>query len=178
MLAEWLRGKGYRTLLTDEPTEGPIGAFIRKILRGEVKVPISAEVSLFAADRMWHLGNVILPALEDGNIVIGERYTYSSLAYQTCRGASLREVLAANAFAPEPDLTILIDVPPELSMKRMNKRPDEFERDLVLQKKVRGRYLQLAGERGIKVVDGSPEPEKVQEEIRELVQPLLKRLSE
>ncbi|MEM1688967.1 MAG: dTMP kinase [Candidatus Hadarchaeales archaeon] len=177
MLAEWLRSEGYEVILTDEPTDGPIGRFIRKILNGEIRTSISAEVNLFAADRMWHLGNVILPALGDGKIVISERYVCSSIVYQTTRGASLKEILAANKFAPEPDLSILIDTPPEVSMRRMNKKLDEFEKDLKLQKSVRLRYLQLAKNGKLKLVNGTLSADEVQNEIRKLVQPMLRCLS-
>ncbi|MEM2250542.1 MAG: dTMP kinase [Candidatus Hadarchaeales archaeon] len=177
MLAEWLRSEGYEVILTDEPTDGPIGRFIRKILNGEIRTSISAEVNLFAADRMWHLGNVILPALRDGKIVISERYVCSSIVYQTTRGASLKEILAANKFAPEPDLSILIDTPPEVSMRRMNKKLDEFEKDLKLQRSVRLRYLQLAKNGKLKLVNGTLSADEVQNEIRKLVQPMLRCLS-
>ncbi|MEM1822885.1 MAG: dTMP kinase [Candidatus Hadarchaeales archaeon] len=177
MLAEWLRSEGYEVILTDEPTDGPIGRFIRKILNGEIRTSISAEVNLFAADRMWHLGNVILPALGDGKIVISERYVCSSIVYQTTRGASLKEILAANKFAPEPDLSILIDTPPEVSMRRMNKKLDEFEKDLKLQRSVRLRYLQLAKNGKLKLVNGTLSADEVQNEIRKLVQPMLRCLS-
>lgn len=177
MLAQWLKSEGYEVVLTDEPTNGPIGDFIRKILKGEIKVPISVEVNLFAADRMWHLGNVILPALKNGKIVISERYVCSSIVYQTTRGASLKEILTANEFAPEPDLSILIDVPPEVSIKRMNKKLDEFEKDLRLQKNVRLRYLLLVKDGKLKLVNGNLPPDEVQNEIRKLVRPILRCLS-
>lgn len=179
MLAQWLRAEGYEALLTDEPTEGPIGKFIRKILNGEIRAPTSVEVNLFAADRMWHLGNIILPALKDGKIVISERYVCSSIVYQTARGASLSEVLTANEFAPEPDLSILIDVPPEVSIRRMkmNKKLDKFEKDLKLLKNVRIRYLQLVKTGKLRLVNGNLRADEVQSEIRKLVQPMLKCLS-
>jgi dTMP kinase len=177
MLARWLRSMGHGVVLTDEPTDGPIGAFIRKILRGKVRVPISAEVGLFAADRMWHLGNVILPALGQGKIVISERYVCSSIAYQSSRGATVREILAANRYTPEPDLAVLLDITPEVSARRMRKSLDEFERDGGLQRTVRERYLALAREGKLVLVDGSQDPRRVQEEIRRLVEPLLRRLS-
>lgn len=178
MLARWLRSMGYEVVQTDEPTDGPIGAFIRKILRGEVRVPISAEVNLFAADRMWHLGNVILPALRQGKVVISERYVYSSIAYQASRGATVGEILAANRCAMNPDLAVLLDVTPEISARRMRKSLDEFESDGSLQRAVRERYLALVREGKLVLVDGSCDPKKVQEEVRRLVKPLLRRLSE
>jgi dTMP kinase len=175
LLARWLRRKGYGVLCTDEPTDGPVGRAIKKILAGEFKVPAEVEVSLFAADRMWHVSNLIRPSLEAGKIVLNERYVYSSLAYQSARGASAELVRKVNELAPPPDLAILIDVPAEVALSRIKKTRslDEFEKDLKLQKRVRMNYLKLSRKGELQLVDGMRSVREVQSDIRKLVNSVL-----
>jgi dTMP kinase len=175
LLSQWLRSKGYETVVTDEPTEGPIGKILKQALRGKLKLPVAAEALLFAADRMHHISEVIKPALDAGKIVITERYTYSSLAYQSARGLPMPWVETINRGAMKPDLTIIIDVPVELALARMrrSRRLDRFESDPQLQRRVRANYLRLARQRGLKVVNGSRPTEDVQAEIRKIVEAAL-----
>lgn len=175
LLAIWLRGMGRHVVVTEEPTGGPVGRIIRLALRGTVRLPVAAEALLFAADRLQHVEQVITPAINSGKIVISDRYIASSLAYQSARGLPLRWVMKINEMALEPDLTVLIDVPAEVSAQRINRsrRPDEFERDLELQRKVRQAYLDIAKLCKLMVVDGSLSVGEVQEEIRRLVKNLL-----
>jgi len=176
LLARWLRLKGFSVLCTDEPTDGPIGKVIKRILRGKLRVPVEVEVYLFAADRMWHLANVIIPALEAGKIVIDERYVGSSLAYQAARGAKPMFVKRANELARKPDLAIFIDVLPKVAAARVRRErsPDEFERDLRLQRRVRRNYLRHVKKGDLVRVDGSCPKRYVQEEIRKLVRKILR----
>ncbi|MBC7218508.1 MAG: dTMP kinase [Hadesarchaea archaeon] len=175
LLASWLRHMGRQVVVTDEPTEGPVGRIIKLALKGTFRLPVAAEALLFAADRLQHVEEVIAPAVASGKIVISDRYTASSLAYQSARGLPLRWVMMINEMAPKPDLTILIDVPPEVSAQRINRsrRLDEFERDLELQKKVRQAYLDIVKACKMKVIDGNRSIDEVQEDIRRLVKKLL-----
>ena len=170
-LARWLRGRGYEVRVTDEPTDGPIGKIIKTALRGGVELPVPVEALLFAADRAQHIEEVIRPTLKAGEVVITERYVYSSLAYQSARGLPMKWLEVINRRVPEPDLTILIDVPPEVSMARIGgeRKLDRFESDLELQRRVRQKYLALAKRKGLKVVDGARSVKEVQSDIRELV---------
>lgn len=171
LLSQWLRSKGYETVVTDEPTGGPIGRIIKQALRGKLKLPVAAEALLFAADRMQHIAEVIKPALDAGKVVITERYTYSSLAYQSARGLPMPWVEAINRGAMKPDLTIIIDVPVEVALTRMrrSRKLDKFESDPELQRRVRANYLRLARQKGLRVVNGSRAIEEVQAEIRRIV---------
>jgi dTMP kinase len=171
LLARWLRRKGYEVVCTDEPTNGPVGKTIKKMLAGKFKGPVEVEVALFAADRMQHLSKLIQPSLKAGKIVLNERYVHSSLAYQSARGVSPRLVRKANELAPPPDLAILIDVPAEVAFSRIKetRELDEFEKDMKLQRRVRRNYLKLVRSGELKLVDGTRPVREVQLEIRKLV---------
>jgi dTMP kinase len=171
LLARWLRSKGHEVVVTDEPTDGAVGRVIKQILRGELKVPLDIEALLFAADRVQHVVNVINPALQEGKIVVSERYVHSSLAYQSARGLSMNWIKKINKYAPKPDLTILIDVPTEVafSRDRPSRSLDEFEKNLELQERVRRNYLHVAKAEGLKVVNGNRPRGEVQAELRKLV---------
>lgn len=176
LLSNWLRSQGKRAVFTDEPTNGEVGRTIKAILRGELKVPVEAEALLFAIDRMQHLSSLILPSLENGVIVLNERYVHSSLAYQCARGASENFVRVVNAFAPKPDLGIFIDVSVEVAMRRVKKArsPDKFEADARLQRIVRKNYLKYVRMGELKAIDGARPLEEVQRDIRGLVAQILK----
>jgi len=171
LLAEWLRSRGYKVVVTDEPTDGVIGRVIKRALRGELKLPVAVEALLFAADRVQHIAEVIRPALKAGKIVVTERYFYSSLAYQSARGLSMMWLESINRAAIRPNLSILIDVPAEAALQRIrrSRRLDKFERDLRLQRQVRVNYLRIARLRGLKVVDGARPVDEVQADIRKIV---------
>lgn len=169
LLAEWLTSRNKEVVLTAEPTRGPIGKLIREILRGKIACTPLAEAFLFAADRSWHLENVIKPALRQGKIVVCERYISSSLAYQPARGVPERIVREINRHFPRPDLEILIDVPPELCLRRLRKSLDNFERDYSLQERVRKNYLRLFKRNHQPIVDGSGSANEVAEEIRKII---------
>ncbi|ASJ16302.1 dTMP kinase [Thermococcus chitonophagus] len=151
LLAEWFRERGYNVLLTKEPTDTSLGKFIREVVvRGSLidgsKLSYEAEALLFAADRAEHVRKVIKPALDEGKVVICDRYFYSSLAYQWARGLDLEWLMKINEFAIRPNLAILLDLPTRESLKRIRARANisEFDKLLDLQKKVRQNYLKLA----------------------------------
>ena len=175
LLAKWLRSKGYRVVVTDEPTNGPIGRVIKRVLRGELKVPVAAEALLFAADRLHHAEQLIVPALRKGKIVITERYYFSSLAYQAARRLPAQWIAKLNERAPTPDLAVLIDVPAYVALDRIRgaRKLDTFEKDLKLQRKVRAIYLQMVKKRKLKLVDGARVASQVQADLRKLVQSVL-----
>src|SRR3954471_525582 len=127
-LAEALRNRGTKVHTTREPSDGPIGMLLRQILTGRVVTrgaagPLrSAKLALlFAADRMDHLEVEVLPRLATGECVVSDRYDHSTVAYQSVSGRDpdsipwLREL---NRFARRPDLTIILDVSPEVARAR------------------------------------------------------------
>ncbi len=175
LLARWLRLKGHKVLMTQEPTLGPIGKIVSRVLRGELRVPVASEALLFAADRLQHVEGVIVPSVASGKIVINGRYTPSSIAYQSARGIPIGWMRKINEMAPNPDLTILIDVPAEVASARMDgsRQPDAFDSDLKLQRRVRRAYLGISKLYGMRVVDGTRPVGEVQADIRKLVNGIL-----
>ncbi|WP_297488089.1 dTMP kinase [Thermococcus sp.] len=154
MLAEWFEERGQEVVLTKEPTDTAFGKLIRRLVLtgGRVgiidgaKISHEAEALLFAADRAEHIHKLIRPALEEGKVVISDRYFYSSLAYQWARGLDLEWLIDLNRFAIRPDIAILLDIPARESMRRIKGRAikTEFDRIFELQRSVRNNYLKLA----------------------------------
>ncbi len=172
-LAEELRGRGYSVLQTSEPSKDRIGNFIRRYAeRNDSRLTPETEALLFAADRFEHVKTVIEPALKRGRIVISDRYFYSSLAYQGAGGLEVDWIREMNRFAPKPDLGILLDILPEFSLQRVNRRKTVFE-DSDYLRKVRNIYLQLVEEGELVRIDADKPRKAVQAEIFSLVQELL-----
>ncbi|MCD6096983.1 dTMP kinase [bacterium] len=143
-LAEYLEKLGYQVVQTAEPTKGKVGSLIRKVLSGEILMDSRTLQLLFTADRSEHLEKVIRPALDKGKVVISDRYFYSTLAYGSI-DLDVSWLFKVNRFALSPDLTIFIDVPPDVCLKRLKKEQSKqelFEKKEQLQK-VRKTYLNL-----------------------------------
>jgi len=179
-LAEFLEASDFDIVITREPG-GSIGAEeIRNLLlQGNVdRWSAETEILLFTAARRDHLERIILPALEKGKIVICDRFTDSTRMYQGMRGINLRnlvDTLNEKVIKFDPDLTIVIDINPEISLKRAKSRKTVEERfedfGVDLQMKMRKGFLELAKEFGnrIEVVNGQQSIEKLSQDIRSLV---------
>jgi len=115
---EWLTQKGEKTVLTGEPSSNRVGLFLREILIGAQKTDPKTIALLFTADRYWHLDKEVKPALEDGNIVVMERYVNSTIAYQSAQGVDEGWIREINRYAIKPDLTIYMDIEPEIGAQR------------------------------------------------------------
>jgi dTMP kinase len=172
-LAEELRGRGYGVLQTSEPSKDRIGNFIRRYAeRNDGRLTPETEALLFAADRFEHVKTVIEPALRRGRIVISDRYLYSSLAYQGAGGLDLDWIREMNRFAPKPDIGILLDILPEFSLQRVDRRKTVFEVSDYL-RKVRNIYLKLVEGGELVRVDADKPRKAVQMEVFSLVEALL-----
>jgi len=177
LLTEYLQAKGFDTVLTQEPTKGPIGQAIRTVLSGETKVSPTALALMFTADRADHVDSVIKPALEDGKAVISDRYFYSTIAYQSAQGVDEKWLAQLNSFAPEPDVVIVLEVPADQALSRINDRKKEVFESIDFQRKVQNNLLKIAEERvkltnrgkAWKVISNSGSQEEVQRRIREFV---------
>jgi len=127
LLRDALTARGLKAFATKEPTNGPIGAVIRQALSHRLVYPPSEPMGdevtalLFAADRLDHLRADIVPRLEAGTHVVCDRYRLSSYAYQGLT-AGQEWVRALNSRAIPPDLTLFLDVPPEVSQRRIASR--------------------------------------------------------
>ena len=172
-LAKELRSQGYNALQTSEPSKDRIGNFIRRYAeRNDSRLTPETEALLFAADRFEHVKTVVEPALRRGRIVISDRYLYSSLAYQGAGGLEVDWIREMNRFAPKPDLGILLDILPEFSLQRVNRRKTVFE-DSDYLRKVRNIYLQLVEEGELVRIDADKPRKAVQAEIFSLIKKLL-----
>lgn len=149
-------------VFTREPGGTALGEMLRSlVLEPEAHVDLRAEALMIAAARAQHVAEIVRPSLEAGRNVVTDRFTASSLAYQGyASGLDVDAVRSLSEFATEglwPDLTVLIDVPPEVSLRRLDSAPDRFEREAHdFHEKVRHGYLELArhDDRWI-VIDGA-----------------------
>jgi len=169
MLVERLRVMGYNAEYTFEPTDSEIVELIRGVYRAYRDAYIDALA--FALDRLIHLKRRVIPLLEEGYVVVSDRYMYSSIAYQTASGAPLEWVMEVNKWALKPDLAIYLDVDPLTGLRRrqsMKSRFPEFEK-LEFIERVRRVYLELVS-RGLLVkVDASRLVEEVYKDVERLV---------
>ncbi len=124
LLAQNLIQLGLPVILTREPTDGHFGQQIRRIIvHGRQGLTPAAELDLFIADRREHVQEVIQPALADGKIVITDRYYFSSMAYQGALGLDPLEIQQRHsAFAPQPDLVIVLELPLTELARRLQHR--------------------------------------------------------
>jgi dTMP kinase len=111
LLADNLTKKGIDVISSFEPTNGPYGQKIRSLYSNREASSREDELELFLADRKEHVQNLIAPALAAGKVVLLDRYYLSTIAYQGAAGLNPAEILAKNAFAPEPDLALLFYAP-------------------------------------------------------------------
>lgn len=176
-----LEKQGFKVLQTREPGGSEIAEEIRQIILNiaNVKMDPRTEALLYAASRRQHLVEVILPALQNGNIVLCDRFVDSSLAYQGyARGLGINQIYELNRFAIEdllPGLTIYLDLDPKIGLRRIKDNNRACNRldleSLEFHKKVREGYLLIAKQypTRIKVVDGSLSKEKLYEEVKKIV---------
>ncbi|GAA5167088.1 dTMP kinase [Ornithinimicrobium tianjinense] len=151
LLGAWLERQGYAVRHTREPGGTELGRQIRELLlHGEDgSVSPRAEALLFAADRAHHVASLVRPALEQGEVVLTDRYLDSSVAYQgAARALGHEEVRELSLWAVEglvPDLTVLLDVPAELGRERRGEVHDRLEREADdFHDRVRRGFLDLA----------------------------------
>jgi dTMP kinase len=175
LLVKKLCREGYKAVFTAEPSQGKIGKFIRKRLFEQERMPTTVEALMFAADRIEHVQNTVLPALKEGKIVISDRYVYSSLAYQGSAGLNLDWIENINANAQKPDLSIYIDVGPEVVLERLKRKKSVME-NLQTQRKVQEIYRKYLEKGELKRVDGSKSKSEVLESLYSEVVCFLKKV--
>lgn len=179
LLAEFLKKKKYKILLTKEPTgTSEAGKKIRRILDKKTRVQPVFLQELFAKDRKEHLKREVIPALKKGKIVISDRYFFSSFAYGTASGLDLNWLIKMNNKFLLPDLTFILKVRPEICLKRIEKRGDRrtlFEEEEKL-KKVWQVYKSLPKRfKNIRVVEGEKSKKEVFSQIEQVVLSKLNR---
>jgi dTMP kinase len=183
MLAEHLERLGASVVQTREPGGCPVAEEIREILlsKDEKTMEAVTEAMLYAAARAEHVQQVIKPALNEGKIVLCDRFLLSSLAYQGYgRQLGVEEVRHINEPAVSgclPDATIFINVPPEHAFKRMNelKEYDRLERaGMSFHERVYNGYTELSKSEGVISVDAQGTKFETHEIIKKTVLPILK----
>lgn len=170
IVAERVRAVGLDVVLTKEPTDGPWGTKLRSSARTGRLSP-EDELHAFIEDRREHVAQLLQPALDAGKVVIVDRYYLSTVAYQGARGRAPVDLLKMNeAFAPQPDLVVVLDVPPAVGLARIRSRGDRenlFEQEEALGRSAEiFRKLHLAG---MLLLDG-------ERPIAELTEAILTRL--
>jgi dTMP kinase len=181
-----LRQRNRPCLATREPGGTELGKLIRKVLLevGESEIAASTELFLYLADRAQHVKQVVKPALAEGRVVLCDRFTDSTVAYQGYgRGIDLDWLRRLNDTASgglQPDLTLLFDCPVEAGLARAagrqdrdgQPREDRFEREeLEFHQKVRSGFLEMAGREPerFRVIDASRPVAEVTEQIRAIL---------
>jgi dTMP kinase len=194
LLVKWFADKrSQQAYYTKEPSDGPIGALLKLALSRRLIAPGDQRemrpldpktmALFFAADRADHLYNDVVPKLQGGIHVVGDRYYLSSLAYQSLELEDdwLTEI---NKHAIRPDLTVFLEVPPRVCVKRMQSQRWHVElyEDQSNLERVAERYraeigvLQALGEK-IEVVDGNQPPAEVHRQVVNVVKEFLKTVS-
>lgn len=180
LLAEAIQSRGFDVLLTREPGGSIIGDQIRDVLMSldNTSMDPSTEFLLFSASRAQHVREIIKPHLEQGGLVVCDRYFHSSLAYQGYgHGLDLEALHQITRFATaelNPDLIILLDLPVQDGLIRRREegewnRLDAYE--VEFHKRVREGYLSMAAEDPARwlIVDATPTLDEIQSEIQQLV---------
>jgi len=173
LLADRLSARGAECLLTWEPTDGPIGLSIRESLK-KGGLPASALQLLFCADRAWHIENVIQPALEQGKIIICDRYALSTLVYGVALGLDGSWLETLNNKFIQPDVQMVLLPPYEATFERVGLRAtkDILEEE-TLMKKVYDAYAYEAKRQGLIVIDTSAELNSVAGRIESIVMKII-----
>ncbi len=184
MLQEYLTEHGADCVITREPGGTALAEQLREIVKhfqGEEIVANETEVLLFEASRAQHVRNVILPAVEAGKFVLCDRFYDSTTAYQGyAREQDLDFIQRLNQYAVDgciPDLTLLMDLPPEVGLQRANERNNEYNHDrleaegLEFHNRVREGFLEIASQEPgrVWIVDAERPVEIVHSEIVEIV---------
>lgn len=183
LLKKWFESLNYQVVVTREPGGTYLSEKIRKILLDpKSKIEPMTELFLYETSRIKHTLEKIIPALKAHKVIISDRYTLSTTAYQGYgRGLDLKTVETLNKIATlnvEPDLTIVIDIPDKVFAKRERLAQKMFGPDRIesasaaFRKRVNNAYKLLAKRPGITRVDGGRTIEEIHKEIKEHVSAL------
>lgn len=181
LLKEYLTSNGYEIVVTREPGGKGLGEKLREILLNyDGEVSDRCEAFLYLADRAQNIDTIIKPAINSGKIVLCDRHTDSSVAYQGYgREQNIDNINMLNELAVNgvhPDLTIVFDIDTETSMARVGAEKDRLESaGIEFHKRVRNGYLEIAKKnpQRIKVVDASQTIEDVQRDVIKIVEEVL-----
>ncbi|MFA7254154.1 MAG: dTMP kinase [Patescibacteria group bacterium] len=172
LLVDILNGSGHTAFSTKEPTNNLIGGLIRGALTKDWSASPECFQLLFAADRAHHLNRMIIPNLEKGNIIVSDRYFFSTFAFGSINLPIdwLREI---NRLFPVPDLTILLKVRPTVCLERISRTrigKEFFEEEEKLEKTWKT-YESLSRDpkNNIRIIDGEQSIEEISDQIYQIV---------
>ena len=180
-ITDLLDKKNISYVVTREPGGSSIGKELRAILLDpETEISPEVELMLMLSDRKDHVEKIILPNLEKGNWVVSDRFMDSSIAYQgggRQLGKKLIISVAEYLNLPQPDLTLLFDLPVEISLSRVKARGDldRFEKEEIeFHKRIRNTYLDLATNNSnrIKIIDSSQKIESMLNNVKKAIEKL------
>jgi dTMP kinase len=173
MLADYFKAEGYDVDLHMEPTQEAIGNLLWIYIRSKDRsFTPETEALLFAADRIEH-GKAIQKVIEEGKIIISDRYVHSSLAYQGAAGVDVQWLKSINIHALKPDLVILLDIDPEKSLERVSDRSKTIFEESEYLKRVQIEYLRYKEAGELLVVDAAQPKKDVHAEILGHIKKLL-----
>ena len=180
-ITDLLDKKNISYIVTREPGGSSIGKELRAILLDpDTEISPEVELMLMLSDRKDHVEKIILPNLEKGNWVISDRFMDSSIAYQGGgRQLDKKLIISLTDYLnlPQPDLTLLFDLPVEISLSRVKARGelDRFEKEeLEFHKRIRNTYLDLAKNNSnrIKIIDSSKKIESMLNNVKQAIEKL------
>jgi len=172
----------YNILMTMEPTDGKYGKEIRSILASEKNPKINGQkmLDLFIRDREEHLRDTVVPFLNrldnhEANIVICDRYYYSTIAFQATQGLDIKMLIEINKEFLKPDIAFIMDIKPETALERIKSREKEKFENIKFMNKLREKFLEMPEllNDNIKIIDASRDADGVFEDIRKEVDRLL-----
>ena len=176
------RHKKYRILTTREPTNGKYGKQIRRMLRNERDPESSSRklMELFIKDIKEHLKNTIGPFLKNANkdelnIVLCDRYYYSTIAFQGAQGLNIKDMIKKNKQFRKPDIAFILDVEPSVALERIEYRQKEKFEQLEFMKRIRRNFLKMPKlvNDNIKIIDASKPLKRVFESIKKELDKML-----
>ena len=180
-ITDLLDKKNISYIVTREPGGSSIGKELRAILLDpDTEISPEVELMLMLSDRKDHVEKIILPNLEKGNWVVSDRFMDSSIAYQGGgRQLDKKLIISLTDYLnlPQPDLTLLFDLPVEVSLSRVKARGelDRFEKEeLEFHKRIRNTYLDLAKNNSnrIKIIDSSKKIESMFNNVKQAIEKL------
>lgn len=174
-LRAWVTARGRACRLLSFPDyETAIGGEISKALHGSRDYAADTLQLLYIANR-YEKRAAIEAALAEGTIVVCDRYLASSIAYGEAQGLDPAWLAGAQQFLPPPDLTIVLDIPPETAVERKSDGRDRYERDLALLSRVRESYRRQAAQPGWLLLNGRRPKDEVAADVVRAAAPLLER---
>lgn len=166
-LGAWYQAHGREVVLSREPTDGPWGLKLRESA-ATGRLSADEELHYFLNDRRQHVAEIIAPSLAAGKVVILDRYYFSTMAYQGSRGMDIAEIRRLNeAFAPVPDLLLILDLDVDSAHSRIGARGDtanEFEKRDSLTR-CREIFLSLKDEPFARIIDSNGSLDEVESRI-------------